>query len=157
RGNFGNCLYAAQTYNSVPAADGRRIQIGWMRVDLPGMPFNQMMSFPVEFTLRKTDEGLRLFANPAREIEKLHGAKYVRENLLVDRWIELKEPAGVLWHVLVEFEPGNAKDIAIEIRDRAIGYDVMKQVLTCDDAAAPVKLRNRKLRLEILVDRASIE
>jgi len=63
-------LYAAQTYNNVP--DGRRIQIGWGRIEQPGMPFNQMMLFPCELTLRTTPEGIRLFCEPVREIRNLY-------------------------------------------------------------------------------------
>ena len=47
--------YAAQTWSDVPADDGRRLQISWMRGGkYPAMPFNQQMSFPVELTLRST-------------------------------------------------------------------------------------------------------
>ncbi len=73
--------YAAQTYNGTP--DGRRIQIGWGRIEHPGMPFNQMMLFPCELSLRTTPEGVRLFSEPIREIEKLHGREY--------RWQDMKE------------------------------------------------------------------
>ena len=47
RFEFGANYYAAQTYSDIPAADGRRIQIGWMSGGkYPHMPFNQQMSFP---------------------------------------------------------------------------------------------------------------
>jgi fructan beta-fructosidase len=47
--------YASQTFENAP--DGRRIQIGWARPPMPGMPFNQAFRFPHEWTLRKTAEG----------------------------------------------------------------------------------------------------
>ena len=64
-------IYAAQTYNNIPASDGRRIQIGWGRVSHPGMPFNGMMMLPTELTLRTTKDGIRLVSVPVRETESL--------------------------------------------------------------------------------------
>jgi fructan beta-fructosidase len=69
----GQTFYASQTYNGIPAKDGRRIQIAWGRIDFPGMPFNQQMLFPVSLTLHTTPSGPRLFAYPVKEIEKLWG------------------------------------------------------------------------------------
>ncbi|MHC5138438.1 MAG: glycoside hydrolase family 32 protein, partial [Planctomycetota bacterium] len=50
RYSYGNCFYASQIFNNVPKEDGRRIQIGWGLNRAPGMPFNQMMTFPVSLT-----------------------------------------------------------------------------------------------------------
>ncbi len=68
RTHYGS-LYAAQTYNDEPK--GRRVQIGWGRIPQPGMPFNQMMLFPTELSLRKTPEGIRLFSEPIAELSRL--------------------------------------------------------------------------------------
>ena len=54
--------YASQTFDRMP--DGRRIQIGWGRIDMEGMPFNQMMTFPCRLTLRTTG-GRRADVRPA--------------------------------------------------------------------------------------------
>ena len=63
---YGN-FYAAQSFSNTP--DHRRIQIGWANgVTFPGMPFNQQMTIPVELTLRSSDDGLRLFAEPVQEL-----------------------------------------------------------------------------------------
>lgn len=64
-------LYAAQTFNNIPEADGRRIQIGWGRIPQEGMPFNNMMLLPTELTLRRTKNGIRLFSVPVKETEQL--------------------------------------------------------------------------------------
>ncbi len=66
-----DALYAAQSFVEMP--DGRRVQIAWGRIQLEGMPFNQMMLFPTEFKLVTTPDGLRMRATPIGEIERLHG------------------------------------------------------------------------------------
>ena len=71
---YGNgAIYAAQTFNNIPESDGRRIQIGWGRIEHPGMPFKHQMLLPTEFTLRTTKEGIRLFNTPVKEIDMLQG------------------------------------------------------------------------------------
>src|SRR6185503_11656428 len=73
--DFGNNYYAVQTYSDAP--DGRRIQVGWMRGGrYPRMPFNQQMAFPRELRLKRTDDGLRLFNTPVREIGLLRGKQH---------------------------------------------------------------------------------
>lgn len=71
---YGNgAIYAAQTFNNIPETDGRRIQIGWGRIEHPGMPFKHQMLLPTELTLRTTKEGIRLFNAPVSEIDMLQG------------------------------------------------------------------------------------
>ena len=78
---YGNgAIYAAQTFDNIPASDGRRIQIGWGRIQQPGMPFNQMMLLPTELTLRTTKDGIRMFSYPVKEVEILQGKEYSLEN-----------------------------------------------------------------------------
>lgn len=63
-------LYAAQSFENMP--DDRRVQMAWGRIKHAGMPFTQMMLFPTEFSLRTTDHGIRMIANPIKEIDQLH-------------------------------------------------------------------------------------
>jgi fructan beta-fructosidase len=75
---YGNgALYAAQTYNNIPASDGRRIQIGWGRITHPGMPFKSMMLLPTELTLRTTKEGVRMFSAPIKEVDTILDKEFV--------------------------------------------------------------------------------
>lgn len=69
--NAGGTIYAAQTINNIPAADGRRIQIGWGRQGHPGELFNGQMLIPTELQLRTTKDGVRLVSTPIREYEEL--------------------------------------------------------------------------------------
>ncbi len=158
RGNHGNCFYAAQTYSDIPAADGRRIQIGWARVSHPAMPFNQMMAFPCELTLRTTPDGVRLCALPAKEIEKLHGKRHsVPGQPLPPGENPLAAVTGDLFHIRAEFALGDAIEVGFNLRGVPVSYDVKKQELICKDKTAPLKLLDGRLRLQVLVDRTSIE
>ncbi len=75
-------LYAAQSFADMP--DGRRIQMAWGRVWEQDMPFTQLMLFPTEFRLVTTPDGLRMVANPIREIEALQGKRHVWDALTAD-------------------------------------------------------------------------
>ncbi|MDR0995318.1 MAG: 2,6-beta-D-fructofuranosidase [Tannerella sp.] len=85
-------LYAAQTYNNIPASDGRRIQIGWGRVTHPDMPFNSEMLLPTRLTLRTTKEGVRLFSYPVKEIEQLQTPVVKRGQLSAEEADRLLRP-----------------------------------------------------------------
>ncbi|MCD6507690.1 GH32 C-terminal domain-containing protein [Candidatus Poribacteria bacterium] len=158
RFSYGNCFYASQTWNNIPPEYGRRIQIAWGRVNMPGMPFNQMMLFPVELTLRTTEDGIRMFAEPVREVELLHGEGWVwRDKPLGEGENLLAGIEGDLFHIRSEFELKGADRIGFRIRSIPVTYDVRERRLECQGCEAPLKPLGDKIRLEILVDRTSIE
>ena len=83
-------IYAAQTFTNIPDADGRRIQIGWGRITHPEMPFKSLMLLPTELTLRTVKDGIRLFNNPVKEVDKLQTI------LFHERSIQAKEANALL-------------------------------------------------------------
>jgi sucrose-6-phosphate hydrolase SacC (GH32 family) len=151
--------YAAQTYNNIPAADGRRIQIAWMSGGkYPGMPFNQQMTFPRELTLKTTADGVRLCMRPVREIAKLHGKRHAWTNLVLKPGEKpLAGLRGELWDMEAEIAPAQAQEIVLTVRGVPIVYDRQKHTLHCLGRSAPVRLSNGVLKLRILVDRTSVE
>lgn len=158
RFSYGNCFYASQTYSDVPAADGRRVQIAWGRVEAPGMPFNQMMLFPVELTLRKTGEGLRMFAEPVREIERLHESRLAWNDVTVSAGNDpVGEVEGELLHVRATLRPQGATKCGLVVHGTDIAWDAMSGNLSCLDKTASLSPTDGALRLELLVDRTSIE
>jgi len=154
----GNCFYASQTFSNIPVQDGRRIQIAWGRVDMPGMPFNQMMLFPVTLTLRTTEEGPRMFAEPVREVEKLHKRKWLWKNeVLKPEENLLSEVSSELFHIRAELKVGDVQEIGFIIRDIPVVYNVRKKQLSCQNKTSTLKPVDGNIRLELLVDRMSIE
>jgi len=153
---LGNCWYASQTYNGVP--DGRRILIPWGRIDFPGMPFNQMMGVPVELTLLTTPAGPRLAANPVRELASLRTATHdIPAGPLRPGDNPLSAVAGELLDVVAEIAPGTATEIVFNLRGVAVRYDVAKQELACGANHGPLPQVGGRIRLRILVDRASVD
>lgn len=146
--------YAAQTYNNTPG--GRRIQIGWGRIEQPGMPFNQMMCFPTKLTLRTTNEGIRMFSEPIEEVEKLHKKEHKFNGLSLDEVNNnLSGIKNDLLHLKLKVESLNGGKITINYGGNQ--YAVMdadeingEQVPMPD----PGKL---VFDVEILLDKTSIE
>lgn len=157
-GHRGNAFYAAQTYSDIPGGDGRRIQIGWGQVATPGMPFNQMMMFPCELTLRSTAEGPRLCFQPVKELKKLHAARHAWSGRRVAAGTNaLAGIHGDLFDVRLEFTVGQTGELRLAVRGVPVIYDVAKQELVCRDRRNPLPPTNGKIRLQLLVDRTSLE
>jgi fructan beta-fructosidase len=149
-------LYAAQTYNNVP--DGRRIQIGWGRIEQPGMPFNQMMLFPSELTLRTTREGIRMFCEPVSEIKNLNDKQFKWINLSgQDASEKLKTIGGDLFHLKMDVEIINGLSFDVLFRgNNLLRYDLGLSRFNdipyiCDQ---PGSLR---FIVEMLIDKTSVE
>jgi sucrose-6-phosphate hydrolase SacC (GH32 family) len=170
----GNCFYASQTFNHIPASDGRRILIPWgislrdtsaagsqVAEGAPiyqGMPFNQMMGIPVELELRTTEVGLQLFARPVKELQSLRVASRViqpqtlhpGDNPLIDVQAELLD-------ISAQLAVGDAKEIGFDLRGVKLSYDVQRQELSCLDKKAPLQAQGGRIRLRLLVDRTSVD
>jgi sucrose-6-phosphate hydrolase SacC (GH32 family) len=158
RYDWGGDSYAAQTWSDIPARDGRRIQIAWARVDLPGMPFNQFMTFPCQLTLRTTPDGIRLHSQPVSEIAALRrrGRRWRDERLEPghDLWTGVD---GELFEICVEFEAASGATFGLEVRGTPLTYDAAAAQLACAGRTAPLAPVDGRVRLQVLVDRASIE
>ncbi len=157
-GHRGKGFYAAQTYSDIPPEDGRRIQIGWGQMPAPGMPFNQMMTFPCELSLRTTPEGIRLCFQPVRSLAKLSGqGRWFSPPLLKPGENPLSEIRGELFEIRAEFEPGQAAEIGFNVRGTEVTFDALNQELVCKDRKMPLHPLDGKVRLQILADRTSLE
>lgn len=160
--DFGRNFYAVQSYSDIPPADGRRIQIAWMRgPHSAGMPFNQQMSFPTEVKLKTTADGPRLFRLPVKEIEKLHGPEVSVSGVKIgpgETGVDavLKGLTGGLFHIRLEVKPELANEVGLVVMGETIRYTTGDGALHALGDAA-LELENGTLRLELLVDRTSIE
>lgn len=147
-----NHLYASQCWTNAP--DDRRLMIAWQMSDLWGMPFNSTMSVPVELKLQRFTDGLRLTAEPARELATL-----------VDTQHTFTGDANGLPAFLGTIT-GEFLDIHVDVcvsgvccfcmRGVEVVLDAVQKQIRCAGAAI-TNLDANRFRLRVLLDRASIE
>jgi fructan beta-fructosidase len=150
-------FYAAQTFSDAP--DNRRIQIGWGQgITFPHMPFNQQMTLPVELSLRRQGEDLRLHSQPVKELTALRKDRRAWSNIELR---EGKEPLarldGNLFEIKAEISPRTARQVGLRIRGVEVTWNAAKKQLKCHDVTAPLALDDGILRLHVFVDRGSFE
>ena len=147
------CFYAPQTFNDTP--DGRRIQIGWGQAPSPGMPFNQLQTFPCELTLRSTSAGLRLRWQAVKELEclRVKSWDYGKHNLSEGDTNPLADVRGELLEVRADFTPSADSEVVFNVRGVEIRYNAAKQEIFAADLRAPAPLRDGHQRITIFADR----
>lgn len=167
KSDFGNNYYAPQTWSNIPKADGRTIQIAWMRGgEFPEMPFNGQMSFPCEISLTKFSFGYKLVRNPIKEIEKLHGKNQSWENKILIPGINeniTKSVKGDCFHIIADLDLKTSDNFGFIVRHgkktpgTEILYNVKRGTLTVLNTTIPVVPIGNKISFEILLDRSSVE
>ena len=158
-GDFGPNYYAAQTFNNSP--DGRTVIIGWMKkgndIFLEGkMPFNSQMSFPTSMELRTTSDGIRLYRWPVDEIENLYIKSHKFKNLTIKKAAKKLVKIKVeLIDMSVEFEAGSS--LKLTIRGQEVSYEPENEIFVFGKNKLAAPAINGKVKLRVLLDRASIE
>jgi len=158
-GDLGRNYYAAQTFNNSP--DGRIVIIGWMRgsdFNRAGMPFNQQMSVPAEMTLRKIGEETKLFRWPVKEIANLYTKTHeITAQTLEEGANPLEKIKAQAFDMTLEFDPGEVKELKINLRDAHLSYDAHRKALRGAGTDLPIRLVDRLVKLRVLIDRGSVE
>lgn len=166
-GSDRNVMFAAsQVFANQP--DGRTILVANDNSvrDFPGMPFNKILTFPVELSLRTAPGGTPwLYANPVEEIAKLRRSSLEWSNVPLGGGNALAGVSGEAYEIDATFRWGNATEIRFTLGDTVVAYDTVNRRLRCtppggrtisrplDDFSA----RGDWLRLHILVDIGSVE
>lgn len=152
-------IYAAQTYTNIPAADGRRIQIGWGRISHPGMPFNGMMTLPTELTLRTTKDGVRLASTPIAELDRLFRPLAEWRGLTPDEANRKLEEFGKADRLRIRttIELSHATDAGLSLDGQPIvAYDLNHNTLN-GRFYSPQDPTSMRLTADIYLDRTSAE
>ena len=133
--------FASQTFTNAP--DRRCIQMAWARLNFPGMPFSQAFTFPHQLTLRKTPDGIRLFAQPVEEIAKLRIKTHTgAAGELAPDAPRKVAVSGELFEVRAQFVLGQAKVVGLDIGGNRVTHDVAADGM---------------VTIQVLIDRPMIE
>jgi fructan beta-fructosidase len=152
-------IYAAQTFTDIPASDGRRIQIGWGRIAHGDMPFNMMLLFPTELTLRTTKNGIRMFSNPIREIDKLQENRSQWNNLTTTQANDCLAPfknADYL-RLKARMKLSHATGAGLSLHGQQL-FDYDMNFNTINGVFySPDEMTSMEISFDIIIDKTSIE
>lgn len=146
--------YASQTFSNVP--NGRRVQVGSARIGTSGQPFNQMMSFPAELTLRTTPNGIRMFAEPVKELATLYrkSDKFKPMTLQpANPWTYQGDKDG-FQVIELEFVGADKTSLSMALPGYIVRWNPSRRGGTIVKGLTPV---DGRVRLQILLDCTSVE
>jgi len=146
--------YASQCFSNSP--DGRVVQIGWARINMPDMPFNQTFTVPTNLTLHTTDGGIRMFATPIKELQQLRKpnpktAKNVQ--LAAETPGVALDVEGQLFDIVVTLKQGTASKAVLRFGENAATYDFAAGKLD----EMPLAMKDGRVTFRVLVDRPMYE
>jgi len=181
--DYGKDFYASQSYSDIPAADGRRIWLGWFSNWLyaakePTSPWRCAQSIPRVLALTKVRDSIRLVQAPIAELAALRGENWHFDNAdIAEANRRLSEFQSDAYEIDGELEAGTADEAGFRLRIGAaeqtlVGCSFKKAEVFIDRSksgmvsfsgdftgrhAGPVGLLARRIRLHIFVDRSSVE
>lgn len=184
--DYGRDNYAGVSFSDIPAADGRRIVLGWMSnwdyaQLVPTSPWRSAMTLPRELVLKNTAAGYRLFVKPVREVEKLRKKQYeLPPRTFKGEWDLTADsgigPGGMELDLSISLPPGAVFELELsnEAGQRyVLGYDAaLKQFVSDRTQAgkndfsakfaakphtAPRQSEREAVNMRVFFDRASCE
>jgi fructan beta-fructosidase len=157
---YGNgAIYAAQTFDNIPDSDGRRIQIGWGRIQQPGMPFNMMMLLPTELSLHTTQDGIRLFNSPVKEVDILQKEGYSGENLDAEKASGLLQQFNntASMRIKTTIKLSHSTDAGLKLFGQTIFRYDMNFNLINGMFYSPEDMTSMEISADIIIDKTSVE
>ncbi len=181
--DYGKDFYASQSYSDIPAADGRRIWLGWFSNWLyagkePTSPWRCAQSIPRVLTLKNVRDSIRLMQAPIAELAALRGENWHFDDAdIAEVNRRLGEFRSETYEIDVSFDPGTADEVGFQLRkgnaeQTLAGCNFKKAEVFIDRTksgtvsfsgdfagwhAGPMGLGAHRIRLRIFVDRSSVE
>lgn len=120
-----------------------------------GMHFDGAMAFPAEMRLVRTENGDRIYVNPAKEIERLCGKK-VKDN--ARSAVFGAELRGIAQDIRLEVQSMSAKKATMSIFGESFVLDFEQSTLVCGGCTMPIcSCENGKIYIRLLCDTCGFE
>ena len=184
--DYGKDFYASTSFSDIPAADGRRIWLGWLlnweyAGKVPTSPWRGVQSIPRFLSLKRFPDGIRLQQTPVKELETLrqnHVSLSAQDIAATNRALLIRRVRGDALEIIAELDGGNSAEAGIRVRKgkneaTTIGVDWVKQEVFVDrtrsgntsfdekfpgrHAGSLFPAGGKRVKLHILVDRSSVE
>lgn len=167
--DYGPDNYAGVTWSDIPAADGRRLFIGWMSNwqyanVVPTEKWRSATTLPREIILNKKDDGYELISKPAKEVLSIlsnpvqYSGKAVIENAAV--LVSFENAGGYAFSLSFSNDAGDK--VVIVLEDNELTFDRshsgMDNFSSVFAAVHKVDIENVVVnQLDVYMDEASIE
>jgi fructan beta-fructosidase len=182
--DWGKDFYATNTWNNMPASDGRRIWIGWFSNwqyanTEPTVLWRGAQSIPRLLTLRRYTDGLRLVQRPIRELESLRHERLRMTNVSIaeaNQKISETGSKGEVYEFEAELQPGPDGEIGFRLRkgkddETLVGFDATHGEVFVDRThSGEISFskdfpgrhtahleKHATVKLHVFVDRSSVE
>ena len=142
--------YASQTFDNAPG--GRKIQIGWNTSQAaPEAPYAGHHSFPHELTLHAEAKGVRMRANPIKEIKELRAKSHRMDPVKIGPGSPAVLPIqSNTFDLTLEFDPGDSDQVFINIPGTHIRYKTKERII--EHREIPLEVIDGRVRMRVLVD-----
>lgn len=179
--DYGRDNYAGVSWSDIPAADGRRLFIGWMSnwkyANLtPTDSWRGAMTLVRELKLEMLEGEVMVTQQPIREIEEYrHEVLSMRDIAVDEAAVRLAAVRLENFEILVRFDPTSSLGLKVRAglgQETLVGWDARLAEVYVDRSrsgqadfhkdfpgkhAAPLKTPGSMLELRIFVDRSSVE
>jgi fructan beta-fructosidase len=154
----GNCFAAGQTFNNMPASDGRRILMANATGNYPNMPFNCGMDFPVQLTLQTTGSTPLIYVNPVNEVTLLRTSTNTWPAQALPNGVNaFSNTTGEAFELDAKFQPGTSAQVTFNLGGTPVTYNNLNQRIDCEGITNALSPSNGVVELHFLVDRGFLE
>ena len=185
--DYGRDNYAGVTWNNIPAADGRRLFIGWMSnwdyaQVVPTTVWRSAMTLPRSLSLHKLNNLYRLQASPVKETAQLREQFEATELSELTGSVDLTprsiQPQQSEWVIEAELTDATTETLYLQFSNAqnetyTVGYDVKKNHYFSNRTKAgthsfsekfapgihiaPHVINSKRIRLHVFIDASSVE